>query len=261
MSVEIEGVGFTDRGMVRERNEDAFLVENDLNLYVVADGMGGAAAGEVASRIFVSSAEEVFLTGVRQGKSPRDLVEAAFHHAQQRMLEHVEEFPEHEGMGCTGEVLTFDSGRFYLGHVGDSRTYIWRNEELRLLTIDHSLVQKHIDEGLITKEEGEYYRFRNVLYRAVGQEEKLEVDLISETVSDGDVFLLCSDGLLKEVPEAEISQYLMMDAGLGEIGKGLVNLARERGGRDNITVVLCKVSFPKDTDKKSLWRRLIRGKN
>ncbi len=260
MNVEIEGVGFTDRGMVRERNEDAFLVENDLNLYVVADGMGGAAAGEIASRIFVSSAEEVFLTGVRQGKSPRELVETAFHHAQQRMLEHVNEFPEHEGMGCTGEVLTFDAGKFYLGHVGDSRTYIWRKGELRLLTIDHSLVQKHIDEGLITKEEGEHYRFRNVLYRAVGQEEELEVDLISEAVNDGDLFLLCSDGLLKEVPEAEIAQYLEMNVSLEQIGRSLVNLARDRGGRDNITVVLCKINFPRK-GKKSLWQRLIHGRN
>ncbi len=260
MSIEIEGVGFTDRGLVRERNEDAFLVENDLNLYVVADGMGGAAAGEIASRIFVSSAEEVFLTGARQGKSRGELVETAFHHAQQRMLEHVEEFPEHEGMGCTGEILTFDSGNFYLGHVGDSRTYMWRGGELRLLTVDHSLVQKHIDEGLITKEEGEHYRFRNVLYRAVGQEEKLEVDLISESVSDGDVFLLCSDGLLKEVPEDEIARYLNMDAGLTEIGTNLVTLARDRGGRDNITVVLCKIRFSTQ-GKKSLWKRLIRGKN
>jgi len=258
MSIEIEGVGFTDRGMVRERNEDAFLVENDLNLYVVADGMGGAAAGEIASRIFVSSAEEVFLMGVRQGKSPKDLVETVFQHAQLRILEHVKEFPEHEGMGCTGEVLTFDSGYFYLGHVGDSRTYIWRNNELRLLTVDHSLVQKHIDEGLITKEEGEHYRFRNVLYRAVGQEEELEVDLVSEALSDGDVFLLCSDGLLKEVPEHEIPQYLNQDVGLDEICKNLVNLARNRGGRDNITVVLCKVNFRRK-DKKSIWKRLIHG--
>ncbi len=260
MSIEIDGVGFTDRGMVRERNEDAFLVENDLNLYVVADGMGGAAAGEIASRIFVSSAEEVFLTGARQGTTPRELVETAFQRAQQRMLEHVEEFPEHEGMGCTGEILTFDSGNFYLGHVGDSRTYMWRNQELRLLTVDHSLVQKHIDEGLITKEEGEHYRFRNVLYRAVGQDEKLEVDLISEAVRDGDVFLLCSDGLLKEVSEAEIAHYLDMDAGLNEIGESLVTLARERGGRDNITVVLCRVGFS-DRRKRSLWKRLIHGKN
>ena len=258
MDIQIEGVGFTDRGMVRERNEDAFLVENDLNLYVVADGMGGAAAGEIASRIFVTCAEEIFLTGVRQGKSPKDLVEAVFHLAQKRMLEHVEEFPEHEGMGCTGEVLTFDGEFFYLGHVGDSRTYVWRNGELRLLTIDHSLVQKHIDEGLITKEEGEHYRFRNVLYRAVGQEEELEVDLVSEVVLDGDVFLLCSDGLLKEVPESEIAQYLNMNASLDEIGGNLVNLARDRGGRDNITVVLCKINFQKK-NKKSIWKRLIRG--
>lgn len=259
--MKIQGEGITDTGLVRARNEDAFLVENDLRLFAVADGMGGAAAGEVASQIFVRSAEEVFLTGIRQGKPLERLVENAFHTAHNRMSEHVLEFPDHQGMGCTGEILAFNENSFFLGHVGDSRTYLWRKGELRLLTVDHSLAQKHIDEGLISAEEGEHYQYRNVLYRAVGQEEELQVDIISEDIARGDTFLLCSDGLVKEVSEKELSEYLSNMKNLYETGEKLVQFAKGRGGRDNITVVLCKVVTPENSLKGGMWKKFWHKKN
>jgi serine/threonine protein phosphatase PrpC len=239
--VHTEAVGRTDAGRVRLNNEDAFLVRDDLPLYVVADGMGGAAAGEIASQIFVQTAVEVFSNGLKRGMDRASLVLAVFEVAHRRIKDDARRRPHHSGMGCTAEVLTFERDRYYLGHVGDSRTYIWDGGSLRLLTRDHTYVQQQLESGVISSEEARHHRLRHILSRAVGQEDAIEVDQHSGFVRPGALFLLCSDGLTAELTDDEIVEALRRCDTIAERADCLVSNAREAGGRDNIAVVLSRV--------------------
>ena len=232
-----EAVGRSEKGR-RSNNEDAWLVDEGLGLFVVADGMGGAAAGEVASRLFVETAREVFLT--RSGDTP-SLVLEIFREANRRIRDHIADHPEHKGMGCTAEVLALQGGKYYLGHIGDSRTYLLRDGLLKRVTKDHSFVQEQIDRGLLTPEEAKGHRFRHVILRAVGVEDTLAVDLIRGGLKAGDLFLLCSDGLTDEVDDEKIEDVLKSEIPLEEKADRLISLAMEAGGKDNITVVLCEL--------------------
>ncbi len=206
--------GKSDVGLRRTNNEDCFVGRPDLDLCVVADGMGGAAAGEVASRIFVETAEEIFSTTVdRSEEETFELVREVFCSANSRILDHVKENPLHEGMGCTAEVLAFISKGFVLGHVGDSRTYRYRNGQLKQLTQDHSLVQEQIDEGTISPEEARNHPFRNVILRAVGAAETVKPYLLKGKTLSGDVFLLCSDGLTDMVDDEQIQEVFSSSVG------------------------------------------------
>ncbi len=236
----IDAAGLSDPGCARPNNEDSFLVREDLGLFVVADGMGGAAAGEVASKIFVRAVEEVFLSGLKRRLDRRSLVMDAFMQAHRQIKEDARRFPEHHGMGCTAELLTFGGDVYYLGHVGDSRTYIKDRSGFRQLTTDHTYVQEQIDSGSMTLDEARRHKLRHVLSRAVGYDEVIRVDQQSGPLEPESLFLLCSDGLTDELSQDAILQILNQEKDLDELALMLVDAAKDKGGRDNITVVLSR---------------------
>jgi len=238
----VNSFGKSDIGLKRLNNEDAYAIQSKKGLFVLADGMGGEAAGEVASRIFVDTALDVFSrieSLSEQGVLER--VQEAFRLSNERILNHVEQTPQHQGMGCTAELIAFYDQNFVLGHVGDSRTYLLRQKQLRKLTRDHSLIQTQIDQGLITPEEARGHSLKNVILKAVGIEETLAVDLIRGKTHPGDLFLLCSDGLTDLVDEASIQEVLSIPLSLPQKVARLIEGAKSRGGFDNITVILCEV--------------------
>ena len=239
---EIASFGKSDAGLKRTNNEDAFMIRPDLGVCLVADGMGGAAAGEVASRIFAETTLEVFSQARYQSEQETlELVQMAFKWANERILDHVKENPHHKGMGCTAELVGFFNKGFVLGHMGDSRTYRFRNGQLTQLTQDHSLVQDQIDQGLITPAEARNHPLRNVILRAVGVKKIAALDLIRGKAFPGDLFLLCSDGLTDMVDDTLIRETLSSSIALPEKVENLVELAKSAGGYDNITVVLSEV--------------------
>lgn len=233
--------GGTDIGLRRKNNEDAYVTRPDLEFFAVADGIGGSAAGEVASRIFIGTAQEVFEEGYFADADLSALVQESFRLANERIQESMEANPEHRGMGCTAELVAFRGDRYIVGHVGDSRTYLLRDGNLRRITRDHSLVQDQLEQGLITEEEAKRHRLRNVVLRAVGIEQSVALDLIKGKSLPGDIFLLCSDGLTDMVEEDLIHEALISGRTVANMVMGLIESARAGGGNDNITVVLCKV--------------------
>jgi len=237
----IDSYGRSDIGLVRSNNEDTFIVKPDMRFVAVADGMGGSASGEVASKIFIETSLEFFSKSLRDSECDMSgLIRKTFQTANERILKCSEDVPEHRGMGCTAELLTFDNTRFYLGHVGDSRTYVFRDGLLRQITKDHSLVQDQIDQGLIDRVEAKRHEQRNIILRAVGINEVLAVDIIRGEFVQGDVFLLCSDGLTDMVDDDAISEVLSLEWSLERKSEQLIELAKDAGGHDNITVVLCE---------------------
>jgi protein phosphatase len=237
--------GASDVGLKRANNEDAFAVRSDLGICVVADGMGGAAAGELASRIFVETTLEVFSNDSGRSEEKRlELVQKAFILANERVLEHVKDNPHHKGMGCTAEVVAFSSEDvgFVLGHMGDSRTYRLRNGQLKQLSNDHSFVQEQLDQGVITPAEARNHPMRNIILRAVGVKEKVALDLLREKAFSDDLILLCSDGLTDMVDDVLITEILTSKADLPEKVEKLIGTAKMAGGKDNITVVLAQVT-------------------
>lgn len=240
--VDIRFCGKTDTGIRRLENEDVFVVFPELNLCALADGMGGAAAGELASRIFAEAVAETFsMARQRSERESMELVEQTYRVANERMVDHTRENPGHKGMGCTAELLAFFDQGYVLGHVGDSRTYLFRDGQLKRLTNDHSVVQLQVDQGLITPGDARTHPLRNVILRAVGTNEVLEVDLIRGRVLSGDLFLLCSDGLTDMVEDKVLQEVLAGDLRLPQKADRLVELANSAGGHDNVTVVLGEV--------------------
>lgn len=234
--------GRTDVGLRRSKNEDTFVVRPELNFCLVADGMGGAAAGELASRFFAEAAVEVFT----DAQSPPEeelpgLVQKSFKLANRRILDHVKKSPDHEGMGCTAELMAYCDGGFVLGHMGDSRTYRFRNGELKQLTHDHSLVQNMVDQGLLSEAEARVHSHRNVILRAVGIDKSISLDVIKGKTAPGDYYLLCSDGLTDMVDDPLIREILSSDISLPQKVEGFIELAKLAGGSDNITVVLAEI--------------------
>lgn len=234
--------GQTDMGLRRENNEDTYRARPETGFCLVADGMGGAAAGELASRIFAEIAVRIF--DEFRGQSEQEALEyvqKTFRLANENILEHVKENPHHKGMGCTAELLAFSHAGFVLGHIGDSRTYRFRNGQLKQLTQDHSLVQDQIDQGIITSIEARTHPMRNIILRAVGIKEKVALDLIRGKTVSGDLFLLCSDGLTDMVDDPVIAQILSLHHPLPQKVEKLIAVANSAGGKDNITVVLSEM--------------------
>jgi PPM family protein phosphatase len=241
--IEIVFAGKSDTGLRRNNNEDAFFYQPSLGVAALADGMGGAAAGEKASAFFIEAVLEAFGDG---GAGTRDdmvrLVRTSFETANQKILDHVIAHPEHSGMGCTGELLVFYGKSFAIGHIGDSRAYLFRNRSLRQLTRDHSFVQDELDRGLITAAEAREHPLRHVIMRAIGMGTTLDVDVITGEISHGDAFLLCSDGLTDMIEDATVAQLLASPHDLSARVKGLIEAANLAGGKDNITAVLGEVT-------------------
>ncbi len=238
--MKINAFGITDVGLKRTNNEDAFVVRPDLGFWAVADGMGGAAAGEVASRIFVETATEVFASHSTE-QTQMDRVKNAFTFANSRILDHVASNPEHAGMGCTAEILAISGDDIVIGHIGDSRTYRLRNAELKQLSVDHSLVADQVKQGLISEQDARNHAMRHVILRAVGAKEFVELDLLKGKGLPGDIFLLCSDGLSDMVDDAAIRNCLTRRESLEALAGQLIELAKAAGGKDNVTVVLVEL--------------------
>ncbi len=238
----MEFLGKSDIGSVRTNNEDVFATVEDLGYCLVADGMGGAAAGEIASGIFAQITEKVF-SGILSFSEDQAIerVQTVFRLANNKILEHVESNPDHKGMGCTAELITFSNDRFILGHVGDSRTYRLRNGEFKQLTKDHSLVQEQIDRGVITPDQARKHSMRNVILRAVGVNESVALDVLRGKLAKDDLFLICSDGLTDMVEDERIKALLNQGLPLETTTEHLIQEAKKAGGRDNITIVLIKV--------------------
>ncbi|HEV3322564.1 MAG TPA: Stp1/IreP family PP2C-type Ser/Thr phosphatase [Solirubrobacteraceae bacterium] len=227
----------TDTGLQRRANEDSLLARSPL--FVVADGMGGAQAGEVASKIAVES----FQAGLPDGAPPEEGLAAHARAANARIHELSRENAEQAGMGTTLTAVYVGEQEVAIAHVGDSRAYCLRDGELLRLTDDHSLVDELIREGRLTPEEAEDHPQRSIITRALGPEETVEVDTRSFRARAGDIYLLCSDGLTSMVPEARLAEVLRLYAGarLRDIGEALIAEANHAGGRDNITVILLRL--------------------
>ncbi len=240
---KIEFIGRTDTGLVRSNNEDTFMLDPEMVYCLVADGMGGAAAGEMASLIFAQTTAELF-SYPKPGTEQElvDRVQAAFRDANDRILDHVASHPEHKGMGCTAELLAFTDTGYVIGHMGDSRTYRLRQGSLKQLTKDHSLVQDQIDQGLITEEQARSHRMRNIILRAVGVRPSPALDTLRGPIFSGDLFLLCSDGLTDLIEDRDILRVLLPDGHIASKADRLVDMANAAGGKDNITVVLAQVA-------------------
>ena len=236
--------GKTDIGLKRENNEDEFFVSPELDFCLAADGMGGAAAGEIASMIFSEATQSVFSGNTdRAEKEILNRVQKSFDSANKKVLEHVVHHPGHKGMGCTAELLAFFDGGFVLGHIGDSRTYRLRNRRLEQLTQDHTLVQQQLDEGLISADKIKHHPLRNVITRALGSKEEVIVDVEDLKLNDGDTIIMCSDGLTGMLEDEEIREIVLRhDQDLEAACKSLIDAANARGGDDNITVILARYS-------------------
>jgi PPM family protein phosphatase len=239
--VKINDIGRTDVGRVRKINEDALILKPELAFWAVADGMGGEEKGEVASRIFTETAAELFShASGRSEEETTERVQRAFALANERILSWAKA-NQVQKMGCTAELIAFFDSDYVVGHVGDSRTYCFRQRNLRQLTRDHSLVQAQLDQGILSPAEAQRSPLRNIILRAVGTEETLAVDLLRGKMLPGDIYLLCSDGLTGMVDDRTIQDTLSLPLELPQKADRLIEQAKLAGGDDNITVILCEV--------------------
>ncbi len=237
----VSSIGISDTGLRRENNEDALLVRAELGMCALADGVGGAADGELASSIFIRNAQDIFNEKVETANRTVELMSRAFVQSNEAVLDLINGNSERDGMGCTGEIVVFYGDRFTIGHVGDSRVYLFRNGRLRQLTKDHSLVQQQLDDGLISAADARKHPMRHVILRAVGADERLIVDIIKGKTVVGDLFLVCSDGLTDMVDNAGVSEILALDVSIAEKAWRLIDAANSAGGADNITVILNEI--------------------
>ncbi|MGH9027716.1 MAG: Stp1/IreP family PP2C-type Ser/Thr phosphatase, partial [Acidimicrobiia bacterium] len=229
--MQFQAQGITDVGRRRQGNEDGMLVNDDLGLLAVADGMGGHQAGEVAS----ATALESLRASVASGMAIREAIEAA----NAAVFEKASGDPALAGMGTTLTAGTLAAGdTLILGHVGDSRGYLLRDGELRQVTEDHSLVEEMVRDGRITREQAENHPQRSIITRALGVDPAIEVDVSPVDLRDGDRILLCSDGLTTMVPEDAIAEILRREPDAHTAADRLIAAANAAGGDDNITAVV-----------------------
>jgi PPM family protein phosphatase len=231
-----ESAGKTDPGRKRRRNEDTFVLEPPL--FAVADGMGGAQAGEVASRLAAAAFREFHEA---DALAPDERVRALVQEANRRIFDRARSDAEASGMGTTVTAAILEGGQVTIGHVGDSRAYRLHDGQLEQLTEDHSLVADLMRSGRLTPEEAEAHPQRSVITRALGTDPEVDVDTMAVETSPGDVFLLCSDGLTTMVADEDILELLARSGSLDAAAKALVKAANRGGGEDNITVVLFSV--------------------
>lgn len=234
----------TDTGRIRTGNEDNFFAEADerRGVFVVADGMGGHAAGEVASEMAVTivSRNLLGLASVRD-TGAAELVGKSLQEANRAIFDRMLAESDKQGMGTTASVMVLSDHGYLIGQIGDSRVYLYRDGALIQITKDHSYVQEQVDAGLLTPEQARYHPYSNVITRCVGASDEVEADIYSGDVRVGDVFLLCSDGLTGMVDDRRLAQLLMARSGPGRIVDSLIAEANGRGGLDNITAIVIQV--------------------
>lgn len=234
----------SDVGRVRKGNEDSYYADANEHrgLFIVADGMGGHAAGEVASHMAVGIvSDDLAELNDLENAHAFETVSDALRHANEAVFERTLLEKDKHGMGTTASVLVLADERFIIGHIGDSRIYLLRNGELRQLTHDHSVVQEQLDAGIITQQEARNHRQSNVITRCIGMEFHLEADITDGDVQVGDVFLLASDGLTGMVEDWRLQQLLASRLPPARIIDAMIEEANARGGVDNITAVVVRI--------------------
>ena len=238
LRVSLVSYAGTDVGRRRKNNEDAFLVDDDLGLWVVADGMGGQAAGEVASQQAVETVHEMVTSGLRRsdGNGASRVLESAIQAATYMVFGLAEMDRTKSGMGTTVSAALVQPEELLLGQVGDSRIYRIRDGVASQLTEDHTLVNWQIQNGIITAEEAKSSKQKNVITRAVGNRDYVQVDILNCDVRPGDTFVLCSDGLYAYVQTEELPE--LVAPGGDDAVAALIHLANDRGGKDNITAIV-----------------------
>lgn len=247
--MRVVSAGLTDIGCVRKHNEDNFLLDDELGLYIVADGLGGHAAGEVASQIVIERSSQFVATTLEQDHTwptaydtrlsyNGNRLRAALVMSDRAIYDNIQANPERESMGSTAVACLLQDQVATVAHVGDSRAYLLRAAELRPLTRDHSWVAEQIEHGFLTPEEARRHPFRNVITQALGNGSDLEVVVREVPVLPDDVLLLCSDGLSGMVYDESLAQILTEAPTLEVAARRMVSMANENGGEDNITVVL-----------------------
>lgn len=236
--LQIAWAGVTDRGRRRENNQDAFLAR--FPLFVVADGMGGHAGGEIASQSTVDRLDEM----VGGGEVSDDAIQAALHRAVDDIHQHPETTDEGTGTTLTGVFLDHaENGtpRWTVLNIGDSRVYLMRDGSLTQLTVDHSVVQELITSGRISPEEADGHPYSNVITRAVGASELVVPDYVAVDLRDDDRLVICSDGLTKELTDYGILHFLRENTDPAAAADAMVDAALENGGRDNVTLIVLRV--------------------
>jgi protein phosphatase len=247
--MKVTAHGISDVGRKRDHNEDSLLIDGDLGLYIVADGMGGHQGGGTASRLAVETIrDDVRLAcerdpGILAGdrameESPvRDVLRGAVEKACRSIFVAAQGDPNLQGMGTTVTALLLGGNKAFVAHVGDSRCYLVRQGSIFQVSEDHSLVNEQLKAGAITPEEARTSRFRNIITRSVGFEEQVAVDLLGFEVEPGDRLLICCDGLSNLVEDQEMRD-IVAAASIDDAPQRLVDLANDRGGDDNITVIV-----------------------
>jgi serine/threonine protein phosphatase PrpC len=247
----------SDPGLRRTSNEDSYATRPDVGLFVVADGMGGHVAGEVASRVAVEAIEAFIQETAGADKNrtwpfPFDptisleanRLRAAFRLANRRIGSAIADSQDLRGMATTASAVLFGARTASVAHVGDSRVYVLRAGELQQITSDHSWVEEQVRAGTMTRTAARQHPWRNVVTRALSGGDDPEVDVTEVSPKPGERFLLCSDGLFGVVPDGRIAEILAMKAPLDAICQGLVNAANEAGGPDNITTLILQIDVP-----------------
>lgn len=245
--------GVTDLGRVRSNNEDCFRIVDSLNLFVLSDGMGGEAHGEVASEMAVDTIVKYCMEPRSDAAVPvagsfeptwsekTKQLTTAVHLANKSIYESAEANPERHGMGATLTAAWIDGSKLSVAHVGDSRLYLLRNGSLQQLTSDHSLVAEQVRRGILTAAEAEESEMQSVLLRALGALPDIEVDTDEHGIFARDILMLCCDGLTRMVTEPEIAGTLQAETDPTKAAEKLIALANERGGVDNITVIVVRI--------------------
>jgi serine/threonine protein phosphatase PrpC len=258
-AVQIVSSGLSDVGRVRTNNEDSFRIVEALNLFILSDGMGGEAHGEVASAMAVdvinkfceSEKEDSGATVLDEApsniRSQTRRLKQAVAHANFQIFQSAQKNPEQRGMGATITALWLKETLLSIAHVGDSRAYLLRNGNLQQLTNDHSLVAEQVRRGLITPQQAEESEMQSVLLRALGAHPEVEIDVDEVEIIPRDVLLLCSDGLTRMVTEPEIAGALQAETVPSAAAERLIALANDNGGIDNVTVIV--VRFEDDANK------------
>lgn len=245
-TVQFEFASATDTGLARNNNEDSVVFDEAALLAVLADGMGGYNAGEVASDMatrFIRSEFGRWLQAASEHVTDAEVCRAmgqCVESANRAIFEAANTNPQYGGMGTTLAVAAFRGERLVMGHVGDSRAYRWRGGELTQITRDHSLLQEQLDAGLITPQQAAVSNHRNLVTRAVGVEDEVALETHVHALQPGDWVLLCSDGLSDMLRDEQIAAVLASHAELGAAARALIQAANKAGGRDNISVILVR---------------------
>lgn len=255
--MELIAAGKTDTGIVRSNNEDNFIVDEKRGLLVVADGMGGHNAGEVASKMVVSiisdhlSGRQKFFGEYNNSYSPStNNLNSALRLANSAVLEAAEGSPQLQGMGTTVVAVIICGNRLSIAHIGDSRVYLVRSGNIEQLTDDHSVINEQVKRGLITPEEAANSSTKNYLTKALGISAEMEADLSELTLLNGDILLLCTDGLSNMISDEIMLELILVAQKPDAICDLLINMANKKGGKDNITAVIGRI-------RKKKWRSAL----